>query len=245
MQQNLSFVKRAPHAQPTRPPPHQWQLSMVACLLPRGRNDLTPTKPTTKSDLVKMSLYFAGGWFALTTIGYFVALNPDYPAYSESIPFLVFYGRSTLWLCAIVGAMVTVVYLAKLYKKRQRAMQKELENERRAGFQVTPLRKTSRRLKATLFIGVMPILVTCVSYRLLVYLDRFDTSSPLFKIPVQLFLLGLIYFSSFVLGMGLTGRSVDLSDQGFVAQFFGRIAVFILNALILGILFFWVRSCRP
>jgi len=123
-------------------------------------------------------------------------------------------------------------------------MERELEKERGANFQATPLRKTARTLQSTFFIGVMPILVSLGAYRLLVYLDQFDTGDgPLMKATGNVVITGVIFFISFVIGMGLTGRRVDLSDQGLVAQFFGRIGVFILNGVLLGALIFVMRSC--
>src|ERR1700691_383853 len=185
---------------------------------------------------------FVGMWFGLTTMFYF--FEPDYEAkYYKRIPFLVFYGRSTLVLCALMGAVVTFIYLAKLYKKRQQAMEKELENERQAASQVTPLQKTTRILQSTFFIGVMPSLATFVTYKLVAYLGRYDTSGPVAKLLGTTLIVGIAYFAAFVLGMGLTGSRVDLSDQGFAAQFFGRIGVFVVNAVILGVIIFVTRSC--
>jgi hypothetical protein len=185
---------------------------------------------------------FAGLWFGLTTMIYF--WEPDYEAkYYKRIPFLVFYGRSTLVLCALVGAVVTFIYLARLYKKRQQAMEKKLENERQAASQVTPLQKTTRILQSTFFIGVMPILASFVTYELVAYLGRYDTSGPVAKLLGTTLIVGIAYFAAFVLGMGLTGRRVDLSDQGLAAQFFGRIGVFVVNAVILGVIIFVTRSC--
>jgi hypothetical protein len=109
--------------------------------------------------------------------------------------------------------------------------------------QVTPFRKTKKILQSTFFIGVMPIVISFAVCRLLLYLYQYDTESDFWKILGIVIFVGIAYFISFIIGMGLTGRRVDLSDQGFVAQFFGRIGIFIMNAIILGILIFAMRSC--
>lgn len=219
---------------------------------------MTPTRPPAKRDnkvlLWRWGLVLIGVWLFYTTLSYFTlseSNRPDLPKYYTYIPFAVFYGQYFLWLCAFVGAFGAAIYLVHLYQKRQEAMEKELENERRADSQVGPSRKTRRILQAIFFIGVMPILLSFLAYMLVVYLTQFDTDGPVVQILFTVMAVGLTYFFSFLVGMGLTevGLRKRESDESLVVfgrsfgQVVSRILVFIGNAVVLGALIFLTRSC--
>lgn len=196
------------------------------------------TKNSAKYQTVKETLQvtaFVGVlWSALTLMAYFWSGAKYY----ETTPFLVFCGWSTLLLCAVGGIFAAIMYLIDLCVRRIRAMDREIEDERTGKSQITGSRKTIRAIQSIVYVGVLPVLASLGAYKLVEYGSRYDKSGPIIKSLGYLFIVGFVYFLSFVLGMGLTGRRVNLSDKGL-----DRIQMFVMDTVALLGLILLMRAC--